>query len=175
MVQAIRITPHPEFPVLTITNPPAPGPMVYALTRSVRPIPMPRPRNRMLPGGRFAVYNPATHQIHACRVWLRTVFEGRTIPLYAPVLPVAVSFTFRIRRPNSHFQGGDRMRPLRPEFRRRRVGAGDLDNFAKFILDAMNGVLFHDDSQVTSLTVCKLWDEDADGVGSTTIVIQEDA
>lgn len=41
----------------------------------------------------------------------------------------------------------------------------DADNWAKMFLDAMNGVVFHDDSQVVSLNVQKLWADDALGVG----------
>jgi Holliday junction resolvase RusA-like endonuclease len=33
---------------------------------------------------------------------------------------------------------------------------GDIDNYAKSILDGLNGVAFKDDSQVRSLTVVKL-------------------
>ena len=32
----------------------------------------------------------------------------------------------------------------------------DVDNIAKVVLDALNGVAWHDDAQVTSLTVVKL-------------------
>lgn len=35
---------------------------------------------------------------------------------------------------------------------------GDLDNHAKAILDALNGVVFEDDSQVVSLSMMKMYD-----------------
>ena len=34
---------------------------------------------------------------------------------------------------------------------------GDVDNLAKFVLDAMNGVFFDDDSQIVELTVRKCY------------------
>lgn len=39
-----------------------------------------------------------------------------------------------------------------PDRRRR-----DLDNLAKGVMDGMNGVAFRDDSQVCSLSVCKMY------------------
>ncbi len=36
----------------------------------------------------------------------------------------------------------------------------DLDNIAKAILDALNGIAYHDDSCVTEVTVRKLYSED---------------
>lgn len=45
----------------------------------------------------------------------------------------------------------------------------DLDNVAKAVLDALNGVAFRDDRQVIRLIVEKRYDPD--GVGSTKIVV----
>jgi Holliday junction resolvase RusA-like endonuclease len=33
----------------------------------------------------------------------------------------------------------------------------DVDNYAKFYMDCMNGIVYHDDSQVTELTVVKYY------------------
>lgn len=38
-------------------------------------------------------------------------------------------------------------------------GPGDLDNIAKSILDAMNGVIFDDDKQVVKLSIRRQWAE----------------
>lgn len=35
------------------------------------------------------------------------------------------------------------------------IGKPDLDNIAKLVLDALNGILWRDDSQVVSLTIIK--------------------
>lgn len=39
------------------------------------------------------------------------------------------------------------------------VGAPDIDNQVKSILDAMNGIVFEDDKQVSDLTVSRRWGE----------------
>lgn len=36
----------------------------------------------------------------------------------------------------------------------------DTDNIAKIVCDALNGIAYHDDKQITSLTVDKVWAED---------------
>ena len=46
----------------------------------------------------------------------------------------------------------------------------DLDNWAKIFLDAMNGVVFHDDSQVVNLSIRKRWAETALDVGAHVLV-----
>jgi Holliday junction resolvase RusA-like endonuclease len=43
----------------------------------------------------------------------------------------------------------------------------DLDNLIKFYLDCMNGILYHDDSQIFSIEAVKIWAE----LGETEIII----
>lgn len=33
----------------------------------------------------------------------------------------------------------------------------DVDNYAKLVLDALNGIAWHDDAQVVSLSILKAW------------------
>lgn len=40
----------------------------------------------------------------------------------------------------------------------RPITRGDVDNYAKTILDALNGIAYHDDAQVTDLEVFKRFD-----------------
>ena len=49
------------------------------------------------------------------------------------------------------------------------TGRPDLDNFAKLILDALNGVFFGDDAQIVDLRATKAY---ALGVAGTTVVIE---
>ena len=37
------------------------------------------------------------------------------------------------------------------------IGRPDLDNFVKTFLDSMNGILWHDDSQVVEIVASKFW------------------
>jgi Holliday junction resolvase RusA-like endonuclease len=46
---------------------------------------------------------------------------------------------------------------------------GDVDNYAKFTMDALNQVLYRDDAQVVNIEGQKMYAEDPNSVGSTTI------
>ena len=48
----------------------------------------------------------------------------------------------------------------------------DLDNFLKLILDSMNGVLFYDDAQITTINMQKRWSPT--GEGYIVIRLEED-
>jgi Holliday junction resolvase RusA-like endonuclease len=52
----------------------------------------------------------------------------------------------------------------RPKTTEREWPKADIDNFAKAVLDTMNGKIWKDDSQITSLHVSKQWaDKSEDG------------
>ena len=45
----------------------------------------------------------------------------------------------------------------------------DIDNYAKLVLDALSGVFYKDDSQVTALVVTKVYDQNP----RTVVIIEE--
>lgn len=91
-----------------------------------RPIPKGRPR---LVKGR-AITPPATREYEATLVyWLRE--EAKRCGWTMAEGDVCVHITL-------HFDGGT---------------VGDVDNYAKAVTDAANGVLFRDDRQISRLTV----------------------
>ena len=47
----------------------------------------------------------------------------------------------------------------------------DVDNLAKFVLDALNGVLYDDDRRIVKLEVGKSWDPNPESPGLTTVAI----
>ena len=81
-----------------------------------------------------------------------------------------VKAVFRIPRPARHFVGnrvGNAVRALfEGVFSRRN---GDIDNYAKFVLDAMNSSVYVDDRQVAALLAIKCNDCTTENVGSTEI------
>lgn len=86
---------------------------------------------------------------------------------------VRIEVTFRCRRPNTHFTGGDRKRPVRRDCQHKRHTCGDIDNLLKFVLDAGNGILFLDDRQISDLSAKVIWHSDPMSDGSTTISVEE--
>ena len=98
-------------------------------------------------------------------------------PLWKSNHTLAVSILFCMKRPKNHFVSGrpgpGRLRATAPSQSCSRMRT-DVDNLAKFVLDALNGVLYEDDRQIASLHVTKLYDNDADELcrGSTRVCLR---
>ena len=116
---------------------------------------VPKQRPRM--GGRRA-YTPKKTKDYECRV--RQAFSDAhrgDIPVYAEGVPVraviriiqGVPKSWSKRKREAALAG-----KLAPTTRN-----GDLDNIAKSILDALNECVYHDDCQVTTLTISKRYGE----------------
>ena len=124
--------------------------------------PIPQPRPRITVRGKHGVaYVPRGHAIHAWRAAIREEMErcvaesGHMFPINGVGLRVRMEFY--LRKPKSNKA---RLPISRP----------DLDNLAKAVLDAGNGVIWRDDSQVTTLEASKRW-HDKPGVW---LMISED-
>ena len=130
----------------------------------------PRPQERpraTIRGKRAAVYN------RECP-WRQTVahaLQAFDLPHFFPEgVPVAMHLRFYLSRPKSHYGTGRNSGTLKPSApvmpitggtgAKKRGMIGDVDNYAKAVLDEMNGVVFHDDAQVIQLRVTKQY---ADG------------
>ena len=88
----------------------------------------------------------AVEYVRACKRWLP---QGS--PTIAPKkVPVKVDIVCQRELPSS--------RPKRIEAEPD-TGKPDTDNIAKLVMDALNGVAWHDDSQVTKLSCCKCFRE----------------
>jgi Holliday junction resolvase RusA-like endonuclease len=122
---------------------------------------------------RNGLHNPANGQAAAFKAAAQAAsHRAANGPIYEKGVAVAVTLTFHMRRPNSDFIRGQRLverlrncvplvRPTRP----------DIDNLSKFVLDALNGLAYHDDSQVVKLVACKLVDTEDDCGGRTEIEV----
>lgn len=123
-------------------------PLVFSM--SGQPFGKQRPRATVR-GGLARVYTPertrayekAVRQIAALAMAGRAPFEG----------PLSVSLRFRFEPPKSATKAR-RARLLAGE--EAYIGAFDLDNLCKACADAMNGVVFVDDKQITRLWLTKV-------------------
>jgi Holliday junction resolvase RusA-like endonuclease len=71
---------------------------------------------------------------------------------------ISARLVFLIDRPKTHMGSGRNAGTVRPAMREKYpFPGGDIDNFAKGPLDALKGVAFRDDRQVTDLSVSKRW------------------
>ena len=113
-------------------------------------VPVAQPRHRIgtLNGKGRAFEAPKSHPVHAfkatCRLVANKIYENT--PHDGPVRVEAV---FVLPRPKSEFY------KVKPTPRHPHIKRGDIDNFAKTILDALTGLVWIDDGQVYSMEVEK--------------------
>ena len=118
----------------------------------------PRPllRARIVRRGRHAALMDPEENVSAKAlfqsVWLRA---GR--PRLERGVPIELELVCMFARPASHYGTGRNHLEVRgraPVFHTQRP---DLDNLVKLVKDALNGLAWHDDSQIVSLSANKLW------------------
>jgi len=125
-----------------------------AITFSVPGDPVPQPRPRVSTRGGFArAYVPAKHAVHAYRAAIADAAREAGAGVHGDPVEVVIDLVFA--RPQSHLRKNglakDAPRYPRP----------DVDNATKAVLDALNGVAWQDDSQVTRLVVEKSYGTEA--------------
>ena len=84
--------------------------------------------------------------------------KARLPPSFAPIAaPLEVDLVFFCVRPKSHYNKAGNVKPI---FRfLEKASRPDLDNLAKFVLDALNNVVWVDDSQIVRLSVTKVYSD----------------
>jgi hypothetical protein len=127
--------------------------------------PSPLQRTRFRGKGRATItgYNPSAPLqapfLKAAKAALSFRF---TVPVF-PNQPLFARVVFWVRRPKIHFVACDRASGrLKPKFQDQMAHLPhkrlDVDNLAKFVLDALNGYLYRDDSQIVQLQATKAHD-----------------
>lgn len=111
----------------------------------IDPIPQPRPKARRIGPG-IQIYTPNSGPIKAYKAaiaeaFMEVVGEGFE-PLKGPLL---LSILFIFERPYARMK--EEAHIIKP----------DLDNLAKGVMDALNGIAWHDDSQIMGLNLAKDW------------------
>lgn len=111
-------------------------------------------------GGRVHSYTPKNTRIYESSIRQSYVLAGGKKA--DREVPVAVSITAVFRVPQSYTKkakaecySGKRKPMVKP----------DADNICKAVLDALNGVAYEDDTQVTWLDIIKKYEEEPDNEG----------
>lgn len=126
--------------------------------------PIAQPRAKVSTRGGFArAYVDAKHPIHAYKQAVRLAYVNAG----GEVLdgPVEVKITCWFARPKGH----SKKRSVAPE---PKTTKPDTDNVAKAVLDSLNEIAYHDDSQVYSLQIEK-WYIGVGGTAGTEVEILE--
>tara|TARA_R100001594_G_scaffold78597_2_gene113201 strand:+ start:521 stop:979 length:459 start_codon:yes stop_codon:yes gene_type:complete len=71
--------------------------------------------------------------------------------------PIFMYIEFHIARPKSHYRTGKYKHLLKQGVLFHCPKRPDIDNYAKLVLDALNGVFYKDDGQVTTLVITKVY------------------
>jgi len=125
----------------------------------------PRPLQRHRTSRRQHTYNPSVKYQKSFQEALKKVifdFRGESIdaPFFDATEFLAMSIIFRMKRPKSHFvnnkPGPGRLKKKSPSDLS--PIRADVDNLIKFVLDSMNGIMYEDDRQITSIHATKLLD-----------------
>ena len=126
--------------------------MAIAFSVSGNPVPQPRPRVSTR-GGFARAYVPKGHAVHAYRKAIAAAARDAGAGVHGEPVEVVIDLVFE--RPKSHLRkrGLAKDAPATPR--------PDLDNCAKAVLDALNGVAWDDDAQVQRLVVSKVYGTEA--------------
>lgn len=141
-----------------------PAPLTWTVHGNPRPQARPRATIRGKHAGVYNVNCP-------WRKCLGLALRSLDMPFIEAGEPVFVALFFYLGRPGSHYRTGRFSHLLRKDApwwplaggtaaSDPRSNVGDSDNYAKAVLDEMNGICFHDDAQVVELSVTKLYADD---------------
>ena len=119
------------------------------------PVAQPRQRHRVVQMGGRAIatnYTPGNHPSRdfkvACQTAANVAAHGEDGPVPLLTGPLKLTLTFVFPRPKSA--------PKKQPGRLPKITKPDGDNLAKCVMDGLNHVVWHDDSQIYSLVVTKL-------------------
>ena len=70
---------------------------------------------------------------------------------------IVLCMTFHMPRPKSHYRTGKYSHLLKDNAPKTHIVKPDIDNLAKFVMDALQGILWDDDSYINALEVKKVY------------------
>lgn len=113
--------------------------------------------------GRFSTYDPSSEEKDLFRAAVQ-----HNAPEQLITSPIALNVGFFITRPKSHFGTGKNADKLRLNVSNFCTTKPDIDNYCKFVMDALNGIYWKDDSIIVHLAAYKVYHD----VPRTEITVQ---
>lgn len=136
-----------------------------------KPRPQPRPRFAKHTGHAYKSKSAAAYETAFRRAAMQ-LLQGTNFSVPGANFDVEVHMVYYLARPKSHFRGNKFGNPLRPSATRVSRMGGDLDNYIKFTMDALKGIIFEDDKQVIELHAKKAIAQD--GIPKTVVKVISD-
>ncbi len=111
--------------------------------------PVAQPRHRVcIRGNHPHAYIPEKHKIHGWKAWIAENCGIGMEDKKPMTVPISVNLQFTLPRPKSL-----------PKKIIHHTKKPDIDNLIKAVLDAMNGIIYKDDSQICELGAIKIYGE----------------
>ena len=90
------------------------------------------------------------------------IFQAKErIPKKPTTCTLDIHFTFCYKRPQKHYRSKNKQKILKENMPYYKRSTPDIDNLVKFYLDALQGYVYINDSQVTSINAVKVYGEEA--------------
>jgi Holliday junction resolvase RusA-like endonuclease len=122
---------------------------------------------------RFRVISPSKVKTCDFTKKVREQLTGVPRPYFGEEEKLAVFVTYRMKRANTHFEKSKRATgKVKTAYETKMPGGGDIDNLLKQTLDCLTDIVYHDDRMVSTVVVTKIWCEDHNSEGSTTVAIK---
>ena len=125
--------------------------------------PAPQGSKRHIGGGRM---------IEVCKrvkTWRREVSKVAKKQTETPIEGAChVGLIFRFKRPKSHYRSNGLLKQSAPDYLI--VKKNDLDKLVRSTLDALSGIAFKDDCQVTNLSATKRYCNEDEVVGADILI-----
>lgn len=146
------------------------------------PHPQRRPRIKIIRRGRVPILqisNGSDREKRLLQGLLRNALPGLQNPLFFMQQPLHVDLYFFMPRPQAHFSRVNGRIQRSAEFLMDRhitqhhINAPDADNMVKFVFDALQEIIYQNDSRIVSFKVLKMYDNEAECKGRTYVKVSK--
>ena len=143
--------------------------LIFDFTFAGPPRALPRMRRRGRFGGGF--FNPAKKEMLKFKAKAKSAIGKQQLPLVPKGHTVSMVVTFFMKRRKADFTSGCRSSGLKQNVSCTPPMIPDIDNLIKLVLDALNGVVYYDDGQVSSILSTKTRDNEGGCLGRTQVQV----
>ena len=117
------------------------------------PVSQGRPRS-IIRGGKIIVFNPDAKEMNIARNFVKCTQIQNDYQTFGENEPLAVGIVFEMQIPES-WSKKKKLECVGKEH----FSKPDIDNLQKFAQDVLNGIAYHDDSQISSIQCKKIYSE----------------
>lgn len=118
------------------------------------PVPQPRPSVALRGTVPVAYYRDPKKKL---KIWKTNIqVEAEVHPCWPKDVSLSLQLAFYMPRPKADFNAKGEVKDRAPKWHTKKP---DVDNLVKAVQDALEGILWENDSQISILVAKKLWDD----------------